>query len=116
MIEPLFQKVRSFYRGTRSSELDNLESNLFIADVSRVNENLDNVDNLMLSQVVFLAGDKTDVDDQVHLDNGLSYPILDTKVSYGLVPSVEVDVYVDPVFTLSSRLERIRCKVQRLEQ
>lgn len=112
--EPLFQISRTKFRGVRSSLNENLETNLLKLDLTRISNELDNVDSSILDDLVFLIGDINDINQSVLENDGLSYMISGVKFYFDDTTSLS-DLEIDTVNKLSSKLSRLTNKVQRLE-
>lgn len=112
--EPLFQISRTKFRGVRSSLNENLETNLLKLDLTRISNELDNVDSSILDDLVFLIGDINDINQSVLQNDGLSYMISGVKFYFDDTTSLS-DLEIDTVNKLSSKLSRLTNKVQRLE-
>lgn len=112
--EPLFQISRTKFRGVRSSLNENLETNLLKLDLTRISNELDNVDSSILDDLVFLIGDINDINQSVLENDGLSYMISGVKFYFDDTASLS-DLEIDTVNKLSSKLSRLTNKVQRLE-
>lgn len=73
--EPLFQKNRIKYRDSRSSQSENVETNLLKLDLTRIYNELEDIDSKILNELTYFIGDKDDLDTAALLDDGLSYEI-----------------------------------------
>lgn len=114
--QPLLNKGRVKYRSHRSSEKENLETNLISIDIARILSEIDAVDAKILQNLKLLIGDKRDITTQVMLDDGLRYDIDGVQVYIdNNSPQLE-DLSLDTMDLLSSRLARVRSKIQRLEK
>lgn len=113
--EPLFQVSRNKYRAPRSSQLENVETNLIKLDITRIYNELDNIDLGILQSVTYLVGDIEDIDQNVSLSDGLSYTI--DYVDFYEDSIVEFDniLFIDTIDKVSSKLSRLLSKVRRLE-
>jgi hypothetical protein len=113
--EPLFQVGRSVYRGTRKSELENLETNFLELDLTRILSELENIDISILGKLTYVIGDINDVTTEVSLNDGLSYEIPGVTIFIDKDGAVEENLEVDIMNKMSSKLSRLLNKVQRLE-
>jgi hypothetical protein len=111
--EPTFQITRANYRSSRSSMQENVEANMLLLDLSRIYLELENIDVSILDQITLFTGIKQDIDEDVNLNDGLSYSVDGVRFKAdGLdIEDLELDV-IDKV---SGRLVRLFNKVQRLE-
>ncbi len=112
--EPLFGKDRTKYRGPRSSEKENSETNLLKLDLSRLYNQMEAIDTSILENLKYTVGDISDIDNSVLLDDGLSYT-LDGVEIYLDDTAVTQDVKIDTINKISSRLTRLVSKINRLE-
>jgi hypothetical protein len=113
--EPLFQVSRSVYRGTRKSELENLETNFLELDLTRILSELEKIDISILGKLTYVIGDINDVTTEVSLNDGLSYEIPGVTIFIDKDGAVEENLEVDIMNKMSSKLSRLLNKVQRLE-
>lgn len=112
--EPLFGKDRVKYRGPRISEKENAETNLLKLDLSRLYNQLNDIDSSVLTNLKYFIGDVTDIDESVLLDDGLSYLMDDIQLYFDDTTSTD-DVKIQTFNKLSGRLSRLLTKVNRLE-
>lgn len=122
--EPLFQRNRMRYRGVRSSEQENLETNLIKLDLTRIKKELENIDVSILEDITLFVGNRYEITQETNLDDGLSYTIDGIDFQYfsihdgeivALGLPIEEDLSIDTIDKLSGQLSRILLKVQRLE-
>jgi len=113
--QPLLKLDRAKYRSHRVSEQENLETNLFKIDLSRIQSELNATDSLVFSNLRYLVGDVFDESETSNLEDGLSYEI--SEVSFYVDDSSQINtVNVDVISKISSRLSRLRKKISRLEK
>lgn len=112
--EPVFQINRAKYRAPRSSELENLETNMLKIDLSRILNELESVDISVLQNLELIVGDKSDITDMTYLNDGLSYDVTGVGFKYDDNP-VETIMKIDTTDKLGGTLSRLILKVQRLE-
>lgn len=112
--EPLFNIKRQKFRGSRSSELENLETNLLKLDLSRIFNELETISTNIDDDVIYLIGDPNDITASVLADDGLSY-LIDGVQFYNDNTSTTEDLEIDTTNKISGRLSRLFNKVQRLE-
>ena len=119
--EPLFNIERVKYKSPRSSQQENVESNLLKLDISRISKELDEIDLTVIDNLTYLIGDITDITDSVKLNDGLSYSITGINLStFGFKdPDVELPntqvLSIDVTNKLGAKLARLFNKVTRLE-
>jgi len=107
--EPLFQVNRTKYRNTRSSQLENLETNLFKLDISRINGELESAETRIISNVSFFYENPSEQTSATKLNDGITKEIPQIQSQLDEV----VEVYVTS--NLSGKLSRLLNKIQRLE-
>lgn len=112
--EPVFNIRRAKFRGSRSSQSENLETNLIKIDLSRILNELETVSTTIEDDLVYLIGDINDITTEVLLDDGLSYEISGVQFYYDDTSTTE-NLEVDTISKISGRLSRLLNKVQRLE-
>jgi len=116
--EPLYSRHRAKYRGARSSVDQNVETNLFRIDVSRILKELDDIDINILNDLKILVGEKSEITDTILLEDGLSYMIDGVAFTYGhddLSLEVMGEMKIDTLDKISSKLLRIQRKIKDLE-
>ena len=113
--EPLFQKSRTKYKASRSSELENFETNLLKLDITRILKELSNIDIQVIEKITYFIGDKKLITEQVSLDDGLSKLLPDINLYIDKVGATEDPVLLDSMDKLSAKLLRMFSKVKRLE-
>lgn len=113
--QPLLKLERAKYRSHRVSEQENLETNLFKIDLSRIQSQLNQTDAAVFNDLRYLVGDVSDESETTNLQDGLSYEI--SEVSFYVDDTSQTStVNVDVVSKISSRLSRLRKKISRLEK
>jgi len=114
--QPLLGRSRVRYRSSRLSEKENLETNLLKIDITRILNELNSVDQKILTDLEYFIGDKADLTTEAMLEDGLSHKVDGVQV-YIDSPSAQLeDLYLDSVDKISSRLSRIKNKIERLEK
>jgi len=119
--EPLFNVFRIKYRNFRSSEKENLETNLFKLDISRIMDELETIDLSIIEYMTNIVGEIKDITESVKLDDGLSYAISGVNVHLDLfkyVSEQEISgqvLNIDVTNKLSAKLTRLYNKVSRIE-
>lgn len=115
-IEPAFERARFKYRSTRHSQLENIESNSFKLDISKINSRIDNIETKFDTYLKYFNGDKLDINESSKLNDGLTYSVENVRV---LIdddsPSLE-DLEIDTMDKISSRIFRLTKKISRLEK
>lgn len=113
--QPLFQINRARYRGVRVSEVENFESNIIRLDLSRINLELDTIDEKILNDLIILVGDKRDITLETNLDDGLSSVIEGVGIKFEDL-DLENDITIDSLDKISGKISRIISKIDRLEK
>lgn len=113
--QPLFQINRSRYRGVRSSEMENLETNLIKMDLTRIELQLDEVDAGIVDHLEIFVGNKQDINLMVNLDDGLSSIVNDVDIKFEDIV-LEEDIKVDSLDKIAGQVSRLITKVNRLEK
>lgn len=113
--EPLFQKNRTKYKAARSSELENLETNLLKLDIIRILSELDTIDIKVLDKIEYFIGNKALITDEVKLDDGLSSELPNIDIYLYSIGAIEEPVILDSIDKLSSKMTRLLSKIKRLE-
>lgn len=116
ILQPAFAKFRTKYRSHRSSQLENIETNLFKIDLERIYKSLQEVDSKILEDLTYFVGDVEDVDSSVLLSEGLSYNLDGVDFYFDDTGVNSQDVEIKTINTMSSKMSRIFDKVQRLER
>jgi|688.fasta_scaffold06622_6 hypothetical protein len=109
--EPLFQISRARFRAPRDSRQENLETNLLKLDLTRILQQLENLDINIYNNIKFIVGDRADTTSAMNLNDGLSYSLADIGASFDPAP-----LGIDSIEKMSSQLSRISYKIKRLEQ
>jgi hypothetical protein len=109
--EPLFQISRARFRAPRDSRQENLETNLLKLDLTRILQQLENLDINIYNNIKFIVGDRADTTNAMNLNDGLSYSLADIGASFDPAP-----LGIDSIEKMSSQLSRISYKIKRLEQ
>lgn len=119
--EPLFNIERVKYKNSRSSQQENVETNLLKLDISRIFKELDEIDLRVIDNLTYLIGNITDITDSVKLNDGLSYSVTGVSLStFGFkdpdieLPNTQV-LSIDVTNKLGAKLARLFNKVTRLE-
>lgn len=112
--EPVFSIRRAKFRGSRSSESENLETNLIKIDFSRILKELETISTTIEDDLVYLIGDINDITTEVLANDGLSYAINGVQFYYHDTLTTE-SLEIDTISKISGKLSRLINKVQRLE-
>lgn len=112
--EPLFDLNRAKYRSPRSSEKENVETNLLKLDLTRIQLLLDEVDVAILDSVELFVGNRIDITETTYLSDGLIYEVdsIDLQIDEEIL---EEDIEIDTLEKLSGMLTRLINKVNKLE-
>lgn len=113
--QPLFQLNRSKFRGPRISFSDNLESNLFKLDVTRIELQLKEVDESIIDKLEIFTGNKKDISLEINLDDGLSSVISGVDIKFEELV-LEEDIKVDSLDKAAGQVSRLISKLNRLEK
>lgn len=113
--QPLLKIDRVKYRSYRDSQQENVETNLFKIDLSRVLGDLNKVDDTVLVDLRYLIGDISDQTENTDLQGGLSYSVPNVQM-YSDDNSQTSDLEVETISKISSRLSRLKNKIYRLEK
>jgi hypothetical protein len=114
IIEPLLQKDRAKFRGSRVSETENLETNLLKLDLTRIQSQLEAIDISVLNSVTYFSGNIRDVTTLTNLDDGVSYDLADIEFYFDDSELTET-VTIDILSKLGTRISRLLGKISRLE-
>jgi len=113
--EPLFNINRIKYRGPRSSELENLETNLLKLDITRILTELENIDISILDSLTYVLGSTKNLSEQQKLQDGISYDIENVFFYIENVIQLDYTLVIDTIDKVSSKLSRLSAKIKRLE-
>jgi len=113
--EPLFNINRIKYRGPRSSELENLETNLLKLDITRILTELENIDISILDSLTYVLGSTKNLSEQQKLQDGISYDIENVFFYIENVIQLDYTLVIDTIDRVSSKLSRLSAKIKRLE-
>lgn len=113
--EPLFNINRIKYRGPRSSELENLETNLLKLDITRILTELENIDISILDSLTYVLGSTKNLSEQQKLQDGVSYDIENVFFYIENVIQLDYTLVIDTIDKVSSKLSRLSAKIKRLE-
>lgn len=113
--EPLFQRNRAKYKAPRSSESENLETNLLKIDITRILSELDTIDIEVLNKVTYFIGNKSLITEEVNINDGLSSELLDIDMYIYDIGAIEKPVILDSMDKLGSKINRLLLKIKRLE-
>jgi len=114
IIEPLFQINRIKYRNSRISHMENLETNLFKLDISRINQQLSNIEDKISINLSYFIEKPSNQTNATKLEDGISTQI--DNVDYHLeLTDLQYVLELDVTNKLSGKLSRLLNKIQRLE-
>ncbi len=122
--EPLFKRIRAYYRGPRKSSQENLISNQIYIDIQRIYYELEKINIDILNRVkLILDKEQDDLFTNPESDGSRSIPlesdiIGDISFHSAWKDSVTYTTYtsVPTMDSLSSRLSRIQHKLSRIEK
>lgn len=117
IIQPLYQRYRSIFRGPRNSGLENLEMNKILIDLKRLDAQADALREKIHSDVrIFIGQDDTEFA-EIHTEysDGKYYRFDDIIVEFYGDSATPDYVQVDTISTISSRMSRLIGKIQALE-
>lgn len=115
-IQPVFQRFRTKYRFSRSSQNENSETNNLKIDITRINNSLNDLDKTVFDDLKILVGDIKDLNEELSLTGGLSYTISGVDFYNDNSSELIEDIDIDVTNKLSSIISRIELKVSRLER
>jgi len=129
VITPIFDKARAKYRSNRDSEQHNSEAMKMLLDITRIDQNLNNVSSSILASVEQVTGTTAiynsyslNVLQEVFLDNGVSNR-LDTLMIYFDSDSKDPtnsndqdDLYLSTILRNQGRLSRLVSRISTLEK
>ena len=117
IIQPLFQRYRTAFRGPRNSHMENLEMGKMLVDLKRLDQNADYLNNKIYSDVQIMIGsiDPQQVPIHVEYEDGKYYTFEDIQVEYYGDSATPDILSVDTVSTLAAKVHRIANKVKELE-
>lgn len=113
--QPLFQINRARYRGVRTSESENLETNLIKLDLTRINSELDSIDLKIIEDLTILIGDKSSITYNINLSDGLSNELQGVDIKFD-DKALQEDIEIDSIDKMSGKIARLLNKVSRLEK
>lgn len=117
IIQPLYQKYRNIFRGPRSSQKENLEMNKFLIDVKILDEKIDSINTKIYDDARIIVGQIDPEQPVIHdqYQDGKLYEFSDIQIYVYDNSSTPVQLAIDTLDTISSKLVRIEQKVKILE-
>lgn len=112
--EPLFQITRVKYRGARSSSAENLETNLIKLDITRIYNELENIDLSILDKLEIFVSGNSSINDSIRLQDGITNNVDGIDIYYDKNSTLE-NLEIDSLNKISGKLTRLINKIQRLE-
>lgn len=113
--EPLFQINRVKFKSERLSLLENLETNLLKIDLTRILNELDNIDTTILIKLNYFIPPITDYNEQNKLNDGISYVLDGINLYIDDDSATEQEVEIQTTNKLSGKLSRLFYKLSLLE-
>jgi hypothetical protein len=120
--QPLFKRHRAYYRGPRKSSKENLISNQMYVDLERIYIELEDTANKIISDVqIILDKEQDDEVTTMQSDSSrvFSFESLNNISFYSQWKDTEAEhsefTNLPTLDTISSRLSRIKLKLNRLE-
>lgn len=121
--QPLFKRIRSYYRGPRKSYAENLANAKMYIDIQRIYMELEKVDISILNKLKIILDKEKDNNFTVKLSDGSRVFNFNSDELNGIQFNVQwkdagshTQVTSSPTMdTISSRLAKIQMKVNRLE-
>jgi len=122
--EPLFKRVRSYYRSPRKSYQENLIANQIYIDIQRIYLELEKINLNILNDIKIILDKEKDNDfTDLNTDGSRSYSLDSTivdpmtfHVKWKSAASYTTVEKMDTMDTLSSRLSRVNYKLNRIEK
>lgn len=113
--EPLFQINRLKFKSPRNSLAENVETNLLKIDLTRILNELDSVDTLILNKITYFIGNVLDYTETAKLDDGITTELDGIQIYIDDTGAVESPLEIDSMNKLSGKLARLFYKVSLLE-
>lgn len=113
--EPLFQINRLKFKSPRNSLAENMETNLLKIDLTRILNELDSVDTLILDKITYFIGNVLDYTETAKLSDGITTELDGIEVYIDEIGAVENPLEIDSMNKLSGKLARLLYKVSLLE-
>jgi hypothetical protein len=118
IIQPLYQRYRSVFRGPRNSEMENMEMNKILIDMHRLDEYILNIDDRIYDEQRIFVGQVDPEKPQIHeeYDDGKYYIFSDVQFEYYGDSATPDYLQIDTVDTAASKLSRLSKKIKMLEK
>jgi hypothetical protein len=118
IIQPLYQRYRSVFRGPRDSHNENLEMNKILIDMHRLDENILNIDNRIYDEQRILIGQQDPEKPTIHeeYEDGKYYIFSDVQFEYYGDSSTPDYLRIDTMDTAASKMNKLSKKIKMLEQ
>lgn len=118
IIQPLYQRYRSVFRGPRDSGYENLEMNKMLIDMHRLDENILNIDIRIYDEQRILLGQEDPERPVIHeeYEDGKYYIFSDVQFEYYGDSSTPDYLQIDTMETVASKMSRLSKKIKMLEQ
>jgi hypothetical protein len=118
LIQPLYQRYRNIFRGSRDSKKENLEMNKILIDFYRLDDKADELIAKSYNDIRILIGQVDPEAVGIHIpgDDGIYYAFEDIKVHFADDSATPNYVEVDTTFTISGKMSRMLKKIKNLEK
>lgn len=117
VIQPLYQKYRSIFRGPRSTHYENLEMNKILIDFKRLDERIDQADARVYEDVRVFIGQVDPEAAQIHdrREDGDYYSFSDIEIFIDGDSATPDYLEIPTTITISSKLTNLAHKIKMLE-
>lgn len=119
ILQPLYQRYRNTYRGSRNSGVENMEMNKILIDIKILEEKCEALDSKVYEDVRIFINQIDPEVNEIHTleDDGFFYRFTDNTLTFnGHDGSGNADNLKIPVLnTVSGRISRLAQKVKNLE-
>jgi hypothetical protein len=118
IIQPLYQRYRSVFRGPRDSAMENLETNKILIDMHRLEDSIQDIDNRIYDEQRIFVGQYDPEKTQIHEDynDGKYYIFSDIQFDYYSNDATPDYVQIDTLDTVASKMNRLSKKIKMLEK
>ena len=118
IIQPLYQRYRSVFRGPRNSEMENLEMNKLLIDMHRLEESIQSINDRIYDEQRIFVGQSDPEKTQIHeeYEDGKYYIFNDIQFEYYGDSATPDYVQIDTLDTVASKMNRLSKKIKMLEK
>jgi hypothetical protein len=118
IIQPLYQRFRSTFRGPRKSEYENLEMNKILIDMHRLDGYIQGIDEQIYEQQRIFVGQLDPEKVQIHeeYNDGKYYIFDDVQIEYYSDSATPDYLEIDTSDTIASKMTRLSRKIKMLEK